>query len=89
MIDFLKRFGLGILYILVSPFAIAFLVLWTLYTIVVFIIELIHGIRSFFKGRKFFDEFPEDIEAKKILNLEQFAPSSTPVEEQKEETPQV
>lgn len=72
MLDFLKRFGLGIVYILLAPFALLFLILWTLYTIVIFVIEIIHGLKSFFTGHKFFDEFPEDVEAKRILSIQEF-----------------
>lgn len=72
MLDFLKRFGLGILYVVISPFLVAFLLLWALYTTGIFCIELFNGIKSFFKGKKFFQEFPEDIEAKRILSLNQY-----------------
>jgi len=82
MLDFLKRFGLGILYVVISPFLIAFLVFWALYLIGIFFIELFKSIKSFFKGRKFFQEFPEDIEAKRILNLEQY---QAPIENKQEE----
>lgn len=69
MIDFLKRFGLGVVYVLASPFLLAFLILWTLYTFIIFIIGIFKGIKNFFKGGKFFVEFKEDIDAKKILSL--------------------
>jgi len=81
MLAFLKRFGLGILYIVISPFLLAFLLLWTLYTIGIFVVELFNGIKSFFKGRKFFQDFPEDIEAKRILSLQQY---QTPIENKQE-----
>jgi len=80
MLDFLKRFGLGILYVVISPFLIAFLLIWTLYTIGIFFVEFFNGIKSFFKGRKFFQEFQEDIEAKRILSLEQY--QTPPVDKQ-------
>lgn len=82
MLDFLKRFGLGILYILISPFLLAFLALWTLYTLVIFFIEVINGIKSWFRGKKFFQEFPEDLEAKRILSLEQY---KAPVDNQNQQ----
>ena len=72
MLDFLKRFGLGILYVLISPFLLAFLLLWLLFDLGIFFVELFKGLVSFFKGQKLFPEFPEDIEAKRILSLEPF-----------------
>lgn len=73
MLDFLKRFGLGILYVLISPFLLIFLALWALYTLGIFFIELVKSFASFFKGKKFFPEFPEDVEAKRILSLEPYS----------------
>lgn len=73
MLDFLKRFGLGILYVLISPFVIAFLLLWAVYGLGSNFIELIRAFGSFFKGKKFFTPFPEDEEAKRILSLEPYA----------------
>lgn len=72
MLAFLKRFGLGLVYILLSPFFALFIVCWAIYTIIIFIIEIVKGIKSFFKGKKFFEPFPEDIEANKILSLEPY-----------------
>lgn len=72
MLNFLKRFALGIVYVLISPFAIGFLLAWCLNNIVVFFIEMIKGIKSFLSGGKFFKEFPEDVEAKRILSLEPY-----------------
>ena len=73
MLDFLKRFGLGIVYILISPFLLAFLILWCLYLTIIFFIEIFKGFKSFFQGKKFFNELPEDIEAKKILSLQPYS----------------
>ena len=73
MLDFLKRFGLGILYVLISPFVLVFLVLWAIFNLGLFFIEISKGIISFFKGKKLFPEFPEDVEAKRILSLEPFS----------------
>ncbi|MCQ2793806.1 MAG: hypothetical protein MJ207_00315 [Bacilli bacterium] len=68
MLEFLKRFGLGILYIIISPFLVAFLALWLAYNIITYFIEVIRGIKHFFKGEKFFAPFPEEVQAKAILN---------------------
>lgn len=70
MLSFLKRFGLGMLYVLCSPLILAFLCLWAASNFLIFLIELCRAIKSFFKGRAFFVEFDEDIEAKKILSIE-------------------
>ena len=72
MLDFLKRFGLGILYVLISPFVILFLLLWAIFDLGICLIEIVKAFISFFKGKRFFPEFPEDIEAKRILSLEPF-----------------
>lgn len=93
MLDFLKRFGLGIVYLLMSPFILLFLFIWTLYGIGIFFVEIFKGFKSFFKGKKFFEEFPEDVEAKRILNLDQAGNNQNsdnisiniPVEENKNE----
>lgn len=73
MLDFLKRFGLGILYVLISPFVIAFLLLWAIFNLGIFFVQIIKGFGSFFKGKQFFPEFQEDVEAKRILSLEPYA----------------
>lgn len=76
MLDFLKRFGLGILYVLISPFVIAFLILWALFDLGVYFVQIFKGLISFFKGKKMFPDFPEDVEAKRILSLEPYANES-------------
>ncbi|MCQ2752756.1 MAG: hypothetical protein MJ206_00625 [Bacilli bacterium] len=94
MLEFLKRFGLGILYIIISPFLVAFLALWLLYNIIIYFVEVIRGIKHFFKGEKFFAPFPEDVQAKALLNTytatgttnkeapaQQAAPTQTPTPE--------
>lgn len=68
MLEFLKRFGLGIFYTIASPFYLAFFLLWFLYTFILFFVELIKGIISFFKGKNFFPVVKEDQEAKIILS---------------------
>lgn len=82
MLDFLKRFGLGILYVLISPFVIAFLLLWAIFDLGIYFIEMFKGVKSFFKGKKMFPDFPEDVEAKRILSLEPYANDQTQVQPQ-------
>lgn len=76
MLEFLKRFGLGILYIVISPFLLLFLILWALYNVGIFFVEFFKGIGRFFKGEKFFAPFKEDVEAQKILNT--YVPNNNP-----------
>ena len=87
MLDFLKRFGLGILYVLISPFVIAFLLLWAIFDLGLFFIGLMKGFISFFKGHSFFPEFPEDAEAKRILSLEPYAENQNVEAPQQTQTP--
>ncbi|MCQ2794890.1 MAG: hypothetical protein MJ214_01605 [Bacilli bacterium] len=89
MLDFLKRFGLGILYVLISPFIIAFLVLWAIFNLGIFFMEIAKGFISFFKGKKFFPDFQEDVEAKRILSLEPYANDNANVEPQPQPQTQV
>lgn len=72
MLDFLKRFGLGILYVLISPFVLAFLICWAIVDLGIYFYEFFKALISFFKGKKMFPDFPEDVEAKRILTLEPF-----------------
>ena len=79
MLDFLKRFGLGITYVLLSPFILTFFTLYALACFIIFFIELFKGFKGFFKGEKLFSELKEDIEAKRILNLEQYQDKDAPI----------
>jgi len=72
MLAFLKRFGLGLIYILIAPFVAVFIAFWAVYAFIIFVVEIFKGIKSFFNGKKFFEPFEEDIEAEKILSLEPY-----------------
>lgn len=87
MLDFLKRFGLGILYVLISPFVIAFLLLWAIFDLGLFFVGLTKGFISFFKGHSFFPEFQEDVEAKRILSLEPYVENQNIDTTQQAQTP--
>lgn len=70
MVNFFKNFGKGILYVLVLPFLLVILALYFGVSIIIFIYLGFKGIILFLTGRNLFGDFPEDIEAKKILNGE-------------------
>lgn len=67
MLEFLKRCGLGVLYVIAAPFAVALLALFAVLGIFVFLFMLGKSLIMFFSGRSVFDDLPEDIEAKRRL----------------------
>lgn len=67
MLEFLKRCGLGVLYVIAAPFAVALLALFAVFGIFVFLFMLVKSLILFFSGRSVFDDLPEDIEAKRRL----------------------
>ncbi len=69
MVNLLKTFGKGILYILGFPFFIVALLIFGVIEIFLFIFHLFKSIIYFFTGQKFFPELPED----KELRLKQEA----------------
>ncbi len=69
MVNLLKTFGKGILYILGFPFFIVALLIFGVIGIFLFIFHLFKSIIYFFTGQKFFPELPED----KELRLKQEA----------------
>lgn len=68
MINFLKNFGKGILYVLVLPFLLIGLALYAVVALFVFIFLAIKGLVLFFSGRSLYEDLPEDKEAKRRLN---------------------
>ena len=62
MVNLLKTFGKGILYVIGSPFFIAALLLFGVIGLVAFVFQLFKSIFFFFTGQKFFPELPEDKE---------------------------
>ena len=62
MVNLLKTFGKGILYIIGLPFFIVALVIFGVIGIFLFIFQLFKSIFYFFTGQKFFPELPEDKE---------------------------
>ena len=69
MVNLLKTFGKGILYIIGFPFFIVALLIFGVIGIFLFIFHLFKSIIYFFTGQKFFPELPED----KELRLKQEA----------------
>ncbi len=78
MINFLKSFAKGILYLLVLPAIIVALAIYAVVALVMFIYLAIKGIVLFFTGRSLYDDLPEDIEAKKRLNPTPATATSSP-----------
>ncbi|HHT67400.1 MAG TPA: hypothetical protein GX010_04205 [Erysipelotrichaceae bacterium] len=60
MVDLLKMFGKGILYVIGLPFFIVALLLFAAFGLIAFIFQLLLSIFYFFTGQKFFPELPED-----------------------------
>ncbi len=69
MIQFLKFILLGFLYLITSPLIALVLVIFLVYGLLVFVLLLLKSIVLFFAGRTIFQDYREDIEAKKILGL--------------------
>ncbi|MCX5775626.1 MAG: hypothetical protein NTV44_04620 [Firmicutes bacterium] len=67
MIEFLKRFGLGILYVVLSPIFLLILALFTIYGLGLFLFMAVKACILFFTGRSVFDDMLEDTEAKRRL----------------------
>ena len=69
MSGFLKKFGQGILYVLVLPVFIVVLALYAVYGVFIFIFMFFKSIILFFKGKSVSSDLPEDIEAKRRMKL--------------------
>lgn len=67
MVNFLKSFAKGLLYLLVLPVLIVGIVLYGVVGIFIFLFLAVKGLILFFRGRSLFDDLPEDIEAKRRL----------------------
>ena len=90
MINFFKNFGKGILYILVLPVLAVALAIYAVAALFIFIYLAFKGLILFFTGRSLYEDFPEDVEAKKRLGLnkeEKLEPAMATNIEQYVETP--
>ena len=88
MVSFFKNFGKGVLYVLVLPALLAGLAIYAVVALFVFIYLAIKGLILFFTGRSLYEDLPEDIEAKRILNRSKGIIEDE-VKEKKEEQPLV
>ena len=71
MVDLLKAFGRGIIYILCFPFFLVALAIFAVIGFIAFIFQLIKSIIFFFTGQKFFPELPEDKELRLMKEAEE------------------
>lgn len=67
MVEFFKKLGKGILYVLIFPAFIVVITCFAIYGIGLFIFLLIKSIFLFFTGRSLYKDLPEDKKAKAIL----------------------
>lgn len=67
----LKTFGMGLLYTVLSPLIAIILVLYFLYTFISFIIMFFIDIFKFFKGKSILDDLAIEVNAKKILSVQE------------------
>ena len=63
---FLREFGLGLVYILLSPVLLAMLLVVGIVMVFVWIVTFFKGCIRFFKGDSFFAPLPEDEQVEKI-----------------------
>lgn len=79
MVNFLKAFGRGVLYVVLFPFAILLISCYAVVGFLIFLFLIGKSVILFFKGKTIFSDLPEDIEAKRILSEREAALSvSTP-----------
>ena len=69
MVNLLKTFGKGILYVIGLPFFIIALVIFGAIGLFAFVFQLIKSIFYFFTGQKFFPELPEDKELRLKMEM--------------------
>ena len=78
MVDLLKAFGRGILYVILCPFFLVVLALFAVIGLLAFIFQLFKSIFYFFTGQKFFPELPEDKELRLRREAEEAARNPQP-----------
>ena len=88
MVSFFKNFGKGVLYVLVLPALLVGLIVYAVVALFVFIYLAIKGLILFFTGRSLYEDLPEDVEAKRILNRAKGIVEEETIET-KEQQPQV
>lgn len=60
MVELLKNFGKGILYVIGFPFFLVALIFFAALGLLAFIFQVVKSILFFFTGQKFFPDLPED-----------------------------
>ena len=78
MVDLLKAFGRGILYVILCPFFLVVLALFAVIGLLAFIFQLFKSVFYFFTGQKFFPELPEDKELRLKREAEEAARNPQP-----------
>ncbi|MDR1697510.1 MAG: hypothetical protein LBR37_01140 [Erysipelotrichaceae bacterium] len=71
MLALIKTFGKGLLYIIALPFFVVAIALGAVLAVFVFIYLLLKSIITFFKGRTIFTPLAEEVEANRIININQ------------------
>ena len=71
MVDLLKAFGRGVLYIICFPFFIVALAIFAVIGLLAFLFQIIKSIIYFFTGQRFFPELPEDKELRLMKEAEE------------------
>lgn len=66
MIELLKTFGKGVLYVIGLPFFIVALLFFAVFGLIAFVFQILISIFRFFTGRKFFSELDEDKRLKEL-----------------------
>jgi len=79
MVDLLKAFGRGVIYVIAFPFFLVFLAIFAAVGFLAFIFQLIKSVIVFFTGSKFFPELPEDKELRLRREAEEARNNPTPV----------
>ena len=81
-----KKFGQGLLYILVLPIFLFAIALFGVYGVGLFVFLMIKSIICFFQGKSLYKDLPEDLEAKRILHPETVKPKVETIIEERAET---
>ena len=89
MVDLIKAFGRGILYVICFPFFVLALAIFAVIGLLAFIFQIIKSIIYFFTGQKFFPELPEDRELRLMREAEEAKNNPAPIEEAVSPTPTV
>lgn len=66
MVELLKNFGKGILYVIGFPFFLVVLAIFAAFGLIAFVFQMLKSILFFFTGQKFFPDLPEDKQLKAL-----------------------